>query len=71
MGHNIQFGISAVAMKRAVAQFHITGPEHPPVGELFAHVAVVHAAGEHEADRLTRKIFHDEIFHTAILFLGT
>ena len=29
-GHNIQFGISAVATKRAVAQFHITGPEHPP-----------------------------------------
>ena len=35
-----------MATKRAVAQFHITGPEHPPVGELFAHVAVVHAALE-------------------------
>lgn len=29
-GHNIQFGISAVAMKRAVAQFHITGPSTRP-----------------------------------------
>ena len=55
-------------MERAVAQFHISGPEHAPLGELFAHVAVIDPAGEHEADRLARKIFHDEIFHTVILF---
>ena len=62
-GFDIEFGVAAVADEALGAVFHHTGGDDLPVGELVAHVGVVHAAGKDEGHELAGKIFHDQILH--------
>ncbi len=49
------------------AKFQKTGGKHLPVGQLFAHVAVVNTAGKDKGYGLAGKVFNDEVFHGASL----
>lgn len=58
-----QFGMTACAYKALRPQFEKSGGEHLPVGQLFAHVAVVNAAWKNKGYGLTGKVFNYEVFH--------
>ena len=66
-GFEAQFGVTAGADKALGAKLQKARGKHLPVGQLFAHVAVVNAAGKDKGNGLTGKIFNYEVFHGASL----
>ena len=66
-GFKAQFGVPPGADKALGAKLQKSGGEHLSVGQLFAHVAVVNAAGKDKGNGLAGKVFNYEVFHGASL----
>ena len=64
-GLEAKLGVTAGAYEALRSQFEKAGGEHLAVGQLFAHVYVVHPPGKDKGHGLTGKVFNYEVFHEA------
>ena len=67
-GLGVQFLRPPGTYEMTVLEFGISGGNDLAVGQLIAHIAMIHAAGKEKAYRLTGEIFKDEVLHQTFLY---